>query len=139
MLQFESPIAGDTRPIADGLAKRARDMWRNLYLMEHNDPESVLYQKVCRKLCVVGYSAGGGAAMVLNSKLGKEEGLSCLIPMHPSFDNRQKTYSGLDVPILAGSGSRDEMTSQNVVWGMLDDIQPPVVMVTIKGGQHVQV
>ena len=136
-LQFETPIAGDTRPVAEGLARRMRDIWRNIYFFENFNENSPLYRKVCRKMCLMGYSAGASAAMIMNGLLHEGgEGIECMVPMHPAFDNRLDTYSDLSVPILTGSGIQDVVVPDSVVWGMFEDVSPPVVQVTIKVRRH---
>ena len=53
---------GNNDPTSDGLGRRGLAMWRTLYALENNDPESPFFGRVCPKACSMGYSMGGGAA-----------------------------------------------------------------------------
>ena len=124
---------------AEGLARRGLAMWRTLYAIENLDPDSVFYDRVCRKACVTGYSMGGGAAQNLVHFAVPDDQIQCQAPMHASLTTPRKVNQ-IDIPTLLGSSRDDTVTPFGPIGLMyaLSYARPPVIQVILSDGAHIQ-
>ena len=137
--QFFALDAGSVTDIeGQRMGKRGGLMWYNLMRMNNTEPESPVYQRLCRRFCAVGYSMGGSAAQDMGIEFSPEDGIRCIAPMHALATNKVRA-SRVTVPTMSGSSPQDTLTPPygvNAMWDAYVNSLVPYIDVVLQWGTH---